>query len=344
MAALLGPWIGKFIHSHAGILLIQTVASTTIVLITAEFLPKALFRINPNKTLNFFALPFIVVYYLLFPIVLVSIGLSELLLSKLLKVKLDNNTFVFGRIDLDNYVRQVTSNKDENEEIDHEIQIFQNALDFSGIKVRECMVPRTEIIALEVTESMDVLTDKFIETHLSKILIYEESIDNLIGYVHSYELFKKPDSIRSILLPIIIAPESMTANVILSQLIKQRKSIAVVVDEFGGTSGMVTIEDIMEEIFGEIDDEHDKEELTEKQISENEYVFSGRLEIDYLNKAYKLNLPESEDYETLAGLILSYYESIPEMHEEIAIDKFIFTITGVNDKMVELVNLKLLTD
>ena len=343
-AFLLEPLLKPYISSPAGLLAVQTIISTSVVLLTAEFLPKALFRINPNRTLNFFAVPFILIYWLLYPIVLVSIGLSEFLLKKLLKVELDNNSFVFGRVDLDNYVRQVTASANENEELDHEIQIFQNALDFSAVKVRECMVPRPEIVALDVNESIETLRQKFVETHLSKILIFEDSIDHLIGYVHSYELFKKPESIRSILLPVIIAPETMTANVILTQLIKQRKSIAVVVDEFGGTSGMLTIEDIMEEIFGEIDDEHDKEESVEKQINEQEYIFSARLEIDYLNKEYRLNLPESEDYETLAGLILHQHESIPELNEEIVMDGFSFSILAVNGRLVEQVKLRVLED
>ncbi len=344
MALILEPYIHPYIASHVGLLIVQTVISTSIVLLTAEFLPKALFRINPNGTLNLFAIPFSIIYGILYPIVLLSIGLSEFLLKKLFKVNLDNNTFVFGRIDLDNYVRQFTSNNKANEEMDHEIQIFQNALDFSAVKVRECMVPRTEIVAMDVHESSDTWRHKFVETHLSKILIFEDSIDHLIGYVHSYELFKKPESIRSVLLPVIIAPETMTANVILSQLIKQRKSMAVVVDEFGGTSGMLTIEDIMEEIFGEIEDEHDKEESVEKEINENEYIFSARLEIDYLNKEYKLNLPESEDYETLAGLILKQHESIPELNEEILMEGFSFVILAVNGRMVEQVKLKVMPE
>lgn len=340
MALILEPYLLPYIHSHAGLLVIQTIVSTTIVLLTAEFLPKALFRINPNRTLNFFALPFMLIYWIIYPIVLISVNLSEFLLKKLFHVNLDETTFVFGRIDLDNYVRQVTTGTENTEELDHEIQIFQNALDFSGVKVRECMVPRTEIVALEVNDSIETLRAKFVETHLSKILIYEDTIDHLIGYVHSYELFKKPESIRSILLPVIIAPETMTANVILSQLIKQRKSMAVVVDEFGGTSGMLTIEDIMEEIFGEIEDEHDKEESIEKILSETEFIFSARLEIDYLNKEYKLNLPESEDYETLGGFILNWHESIPELNEEIKMEGFTFTILAVNGRMVEQVKLK----
>ena len=344
MAALLEPFLVPYISSHGWQLIVQTFVSTAFVLLTAEFLPKALFRINPNRILNFFAFPFLVIYYLIYPVVFLSIGLAEFMLKKVFKVKLDENKIAFGRIDLDNYVRQVTSQPSENEDMDHEIQIFQNALDFSAVRVRECMVPRTEIVAFDVDEPIETLRQKFVETHLSKILIYEETIDHLIGYVHSYELFKKPESIRSVLLPVIIVPETMTANVILSQLIKQRKSMAVVVDEFGGTSGMLTIEDIMEEIFGEIDDEHDKEELTEKQLSDTEFIFSTRFEIDYLNSEYKLDLPVSDDYETLSGLILSHHESIPELHEEIKMDGFSFTILAVSGKMVEQIKLKVIQE
>jgi len=342
MAGILEPLIAQYTDSKATIVFIQTVLSTLFVLITAEFLPKALFRINPNRALNFFAIPFIIIYYIFYPVVFVTIGLSELLLKKVFRVHLETNQIAFGRIDLDNYVRQVTSSTGEHQkELDNEIQIFQNALDFSGIKVRDCMVPRNEIVALDVSENIAELQNKFIETHLSRILIYEESIDHIIGYAHSYELFKKPESIRSILLPVAIVPESKPAKEILSLLIDQRKSIAVVVDEFGGTSGMVTIEDVMEEIFGDIDDEHDKDELVEKQLGSREFLFSGRLEVDYINEAYKLNLPVSEDYKTLAGLIIQYHQSIPQRNEEIEIDGFKMKVLTVNTNKIDQVQLTL---
>jgi putative hemolysin len=245
---------------------------------------------------------------------------------------------------LDNYVKQFTSGQNGTDQFDHEIKIFQNALDFSEVKVRECMIPRTEIIALEVNESIDTLKDKFIETHLSKILIYEEQIDHIIGYVHSAELFKKPQTIREVLLPLAFVPETMHAKEILSILKSQRKSMAIVVDEFGGTAGMITTEDLLEEIFGEIEDEHDKEELIEKQIDENEFLLSARLEIDYLNEEYKLNLPVGDEYETLAGLILHFHGSLPQKGDEILIQPFLFNVHAATNTKIDLVKLTVLND
>ncbi len=343
MARILEPYIESYVESKAAVTLIQTISSTLFIVFTAEFLPKALFRINPNGTLNFFAIPFIIAYYLIYPIVFLTITVSEFLLEKLLRVNLDHGKVAFGRIDLDNYVRQFTEST-SNKKIDHEIQIFQNALDFSAVKVRECMVPRTEIIAMNVDESIENLSKKFIETHLSKILIYQDTIDNIIGYVHSSELFKKPKSIRSVLLPVAIVPETLAAKDMLQQLIRERKSMAIVVDEFGGTSGIISIEDVMEEIFGEIEDEHDKEELTEKAISETEFLFSGRLEIDYLNETYKLQLPESEEYSTIAGLIINVSENIPSLNEVIVHGKFNFKISAVSGNKIDQVLLKIMPE
>ncbi len=343
MAQILEPLIAQYINSKAAIVIVQTIVSTLIVLVTAEFLPKALFRINPNRVLNLLAIPFIIVYYLFYPIVFLTIGLAEFLLKKVFRVHLESDKIAFGRIDLDNYVKQFTSSSGEHQqELDNEIKIFQNALDFSGVKIRDCMVPRNEIVALDVTSTMEELKSKFIETHLSRILIYEDSIDHIIGYTHSYELFKKPKNIRSVLLPVAIVPESKPAKDILNLLIDQRKSIAVVVDEFGGTSGMVTIEDVMEEIFGDIDDEHDKDELMEKKVSDSEYIFSGRLEVDYLNDAYKLNLPISDDYKTLAGLIIQYHQSIPERNEEIELDGFKLKVLTVSANKIDQVQLTII--
>ncbi len=245
-------------------------------------------------------------------------------------------------IDLDNYLREGTSAVETKAEKDHEIQIFQNALDFSSVKARECMIPRTEIIALDVNESIEELKNKFITTRLSKILIYSENIDNIIGYAYSKELFKKPESIRNILLPVSIVPESMAASEVLTVFIQQHKSIAVVVDEFGGTSGMLTMEDIIEEIFGEIEDEHDKEEMIEKQVNESEFIFSARLETDYINHKYQLKLPILDNFETISGLIMHYHESIPKINEEIRIENFVFTITAVTKTRIEQVHLKIM--
>jgi putative hemolysin len=337
----LKPLIGNIISSKLLILLISTFLSTMLILVTAEFLPKNIFRINPNKTLTLFAFPLTIVYGTLYPIVMITIGFSEFILKKIFRVKIEKENAAFTMIDLDNYVREGTSAHEKKAEIDHEIQIFQNALDFSSVKARECMVPRTEIIGLEVNESIEKLKQKFVQTRLSKILIYSESIDNIIGYVYSKEIFKRPESIKSILLPVSFVPESMAASEVLTVFIQQHKSIAVVVDEFGGTSGMLTMEDVMEEIFGEIEDEHDKEEMTEKQISETEFVFSSRLETDYINNRYHLKLPILDTIETLGGLIMFYHESIPRINEEIRVENFIFTITAATPTSIELVNLKI---
>lgn len=341
MEILLEPVLEQYISSDILVLFLQTLVSTLFILITAEFLPKNLFRINSNRTLNVFAIPVWIIYWILYPVVFITIGVSEFILQKILRVNIEKENLSFGRIDLDNYVREATSSKNDKNEIDHEVRIFKNALDFSSIKVRECMIPRTEIIALDVTDPVEELRQKFIKTRLSKILIYEKSIDHIIGYTHSHEIFKNPLSIRSILLPVSVVPESMPANEVLTVFIQQHKSIAIVVDEFGGTSGMVTIEDVMEEIFGEIEDEHDKEELTEKQIDETEYVFSGRLEIDYINDKYKLNLPASEDYSTLSGLLTFYHESIPDLNELIQIETFTFRVIEVSGTRIELVNVRI---
>lgn len=329
-----------YMSSRILILLISTFLSTMLILVTAEFLPKSLFRINPNKTLNLFAFPLTLVYGILYPFVMVTIGLSEFILKKIFRVKIEKENAAFTMIDLDNYVREGTSAAEKKIGMDHEIQIFQNALDFSSVKARECMIPRTEIVAMDINTGLEELKQKFVQTRLSKILIYADSIDNIIGYVYSKELFKKPENIRSILLPVSVVPESMAASEVLTVFIQQHKSIVVVVDEFGGTSGILTMEDVMEEIFGEIEDEHDKEEMIEKQVSETEFVFSSRLETDYINGKYHLNLPLFDHVETLGGLIMHYHESIPRVNEEIRIENFLFTILGVSRTRIEVVNLK----
>lgn len=341
MAKILEPEIARYTSSDLIILLVQTCISTLLILLTAEFLPKTLFRINPNSMLRFFAFPLLIIYYILLLPMLLVIGISEALIKIFSPDISTKEEINFGRVDLEYYIKEGTENNDNQEEIDHEIQIFQNALDFSKVKARECMVPRTEVVAVEVEDTIENLTAKFIETGLSKILVYRDTIDNIIGYTHSFELFKKPESIKSILLPVPIIAISMPANEILEVFIEQRRSIAVVVDEFGGTSGILTIEDIIEEIFGEIEDEHDKEELIETKISDSEFLFSARLEVDYLNDEYNLNLPESDNYETLAGLIINTFESIPSMDEEIVLDQFVFTVKKVFENKIDLVHLKI---
>lgn len=344
MAKFLEPLIAIYmVDNEIVILLLQTIVSTLLILFFAEFLPKALFRINPNKVLTIAAIPITIVYYVLYPFTYFTVGISNLIL-KIFKVDTSESDLAFSKIDLEDFVANIQENQNEGEEIDSEIQIFKNALSFADIKVRECMVPRTEITALEVEKPIEELREKFIETGLSKILIYRDSIDNIIGYTHSKELFKKPESIKSILLPVSIVPEVMSANDMLKKSLKERRSVAVVVDEFGGTSGILTIEDVIEEIFGEIEDEHDKEEFIEKVIDENHFQFSARIEIDYLNEKYKLDFPVSEEYETLGGLIINLNESIPESKEIIRTENFEFTIDKVSDNKVDMISVRLILD
>ena len=335
MAKLLEPTIEQYTQSSFLVLLIQTIISTLIILLTAEFLPKAFFRINPNKFLKVFAFPLFLFYYLLWPIVRITIFMSKIGL-RLIGAPLEEEDAVFRKVDLEEYLK--SSSKDEQEDV--EVQMLQNALDFSSVKVRECMVPRTEIVAVDLSQSIEDLSKVFVETKLSKVLIYKENIDHIIGYAHSIEMFKNPTSIRSILLPIPIVPESMLANELMETFTKERKAVAVVVDEFGGTSGMVTIEDVMEEIFGEIEDEHDEEQLTEELLSDGDLRLSARLEVDYLNEKYNLDLPESEAYETLGGLIVENFESIPNEGAEITIGNYTFKAEQVSETRIEKVLLK----
>lgn len=327
-------------HGNGMLLVIQTFLSTLIILIAAEFIPKALFRINPNATLSLLAIPIRMLYYLLSPIVWVIINFSRFLMHVLFRIDLQEERPFFGRVDLDLYIRELTSKNNQVEEMDTEIRIFQNALDFKEVKVRECMIPRNEIVAVDVEQPVSELLKLFVETKLSKILVYRNSIDNIIGFVHSSEMFKQPEDITHMLLPVTIVPEVMSANEVLKQFTNMHRSVAVIVDEYGGTSGMVTIEDVMEEIFGEIHDEHDIPDETEKKISDGEYLFSGRLEINYLNKKYELNIPEHEDYETLGGFILQHHENIPEINEEIIIPPFTVIVQKIKHNRIEQVKLR----
>lgn len=345
MANILEPAIRSFlpqnIYSEFPLLIIQTILATLLILFTAEFLPKTLFRINPNKILNIFAIPVLIFYILFYPVIWIFTILGELILILFFRQKPSDNPYVFSTIDLDNYVKEFTGDTtDENENI-QEIQMFQNAIEFRDIKIRECMVPRTDIEAIEEHDTIENLRKRFIDTGFSKIPVFHESIDDIIGYTHHSDLFRNPENIVSIMRHIFYVPETMLAKNVLSMFIQQHKSIAIVVDEFGGTSGLVTMEDIIEEIFGEIEDEYDEEDLIEKKLGNGEYIFSGRLEIDYLNEKYSLGLPESEDYETLAGLILQHYESIPDPNEKIAINNMIFTIMHSTSNRIDQVHLKL---
>lgn len=328
-------------HSEFIILLILTLISTIIILITAEFIPKILFRINPNSILKFFAFPVWLFYFIFYPIILLFIGVAEFILKKIFQLQLDNVNYQFSMIDLEEYVKDYKKTAEQTEEIDPELQMIQNAIEFKHVKLRECMVPRTEIKALDINEDIHTLQSLFTETGHSKIMIYKKTIDNLIGYVHSYDLFTKPKEIYNIIKKIDVYPETMNASDLLNGMIKKHKSVAIVLDEFGGTSGMVTLEDIIEEIFGEIEDEHDKEETIEKQISPKEFVFSTRLEVDYLNEKYNLNIEVSEEYETLAGFIIHHHESIPLVKEKIEIHPFLFTILKSRGNRIEEVKLEI---
>jgi len=339
MAQVLEPFVRYVSKIDSIILLLQTLISTAIVLVTAEFIPKIIFGLNANKFMSLFAIPVLLFYYGLYFIVSLVISLSNFILKHFLGISQPDTKPVFGRVDLQKYIEEQTAGLMVEDEQDPEIQIFQNALDFSKVKAPECMIPRNEIVAIEIHEPIETLKEKFIETGFSKIVVYKDNIDQVIGFTHSYELFKQPKDIKSILLPIALIPETITANEVLNLFIKERKSVALVVDEYGGTSGLLTVEDVVEEIFGEIEDEHDSIVLEETKINENTFVFSGRFEIDFLNQKYQLDLPESEDYETLNGLILFKHQSIPLVDEKIAIEGFNFLILEVNKTRIEKVQL-----
>jgi len=346
MAILLEPLIHTLTEHDASILILQTIISTLIILFTAEFLPKTLFRINPNSFLNIFSIPVLLFFVIFYPVSKLTIYISNFILGTFFKVKIHEKqeNIVFGKIDIDNLMSDKRAEQKIKKNNDLDFRIFQNALDFSDVKLRECIVPRTEIIAVKNDSGIEDLQQKFIETGLSKILVFKESIDQIIGYIHMKDLFNNPDNIESNIIDVSIVPETMPANKLLEMFVKEKKNIAVVVDEFGGTSGIVTIEDILEEIFGEIEDEHDTSKLTEQKINEHEYIFSGRLEVDYLNEKYNFNLPKHDEYETLAGLILHFYESIPKPKERIIIKLFEFRVLKVSETRIELLNLKVLPD
>jgi CBS domain containing-hemolysin-like protein len=336
---LLSSSLPEPLRSGLLILLFQTILATLVILFLAEFLPKVLFRIHANAIITFFAIPLWIVYYFLYPIVYLFTGASQILLEKIMKIKFTNQEQVFTIVDLDQYIQELAKNEEQLEDVQQEIQMFQNMIGFRKVKLRETMVPRNEIIAIGESESVTELTNTFITHGLSRIPVYSESIDNIIGYAHSFDLFMNPQDIKSIIKPILYIPETMPANIALTKFIREKKNIAVVVDEFGGTSGMVTMEDIMEEIFGEIEDEFDAEDMSEKFVQPGEFIFSARLEIDYLNDKYKFGLPESEDYETLAGLIINEHESIPSKGESILIKPFRFDILQASDARIEIVRL-----
>jgi len=347
-ANLLQPILFLYLQSDSLVLLAQTIISTLIILATAEYLPKMLFRINPNKILKAFTVPIAFFYFLFYPITKIAMGISKLVLKIIMNEHIQNvdEKVVFSRIDLTHFVDEQENNiaPKSGQEIDNEVKLFRNALDFSKVKLREVMVPRTEMVALDIDSTVEELHQKFIETGYSRILFYSGNIDNIVGYIHHSVIFTKPDSIKSNLRKVLIVPETMPASKLLSKFIQQRLSMAIVVDEFGGTSGMVTSEDILEEIFGEIEDEHDTTDLIMKKVNDNEFVLSGRLELDELNENLDLEFPENENFETLAGFILANYESIPKVNTVITIDQYQFRILKATSTKIELVHLKILDD
>ena len=322
------------------VLLCQTILSTLLILITGEFLPKIIFGINPNKSMTIFALPAMILFIILYPIILIYIGISELVIKYILRVDIPHEEYKLNTVDLNDYNKEYANPDDEDEDIQQGIELFQNAIDFHNVKLRECMVPRTEIQAIDIESSIEEVKAIFEETKHSKLLVFENNIDNIIGYIHINDVLTKTTDLRLKVRPIQFYPETYSAQELLKILSKKHQSIAVVVDEFGGTSGIISMEDLIEEIFGEIEDEFDEEDTVEEIINNDNYIFSARLEIDYLNKNYKLNFPESDDYETLAGYIIHYHESIPQIGEEIAIGNYIFKIIKATDTKLEEVEIK----
>ena len=313
----------------------QTLISTGIILLTAEFLPKVFFQLYANTFIKIFALPVALFYYLFYPITFLIIELTDVILKRFLNTETDQIQLSFSKIELGNYIEEQLESAHDKESLDSEIQIFQNALDFSDVKTREAMVPRAEVIAVEESTSLEEITDLFISTGLTKIPVYKENIEHILGYVHAFEMMKKPKGIKNILMPVAYVPETMLVNDVLKLLTRQHKSIAVVIDEYGGTSGIVTVEDIVEELFGEIEDEYDTVEHVEKQIGEGVYDFSARLEVDYLNQKYNLSLPESEYYETIGGMIAYNIGQIPAKGEEIELSPYVLKIKKVSATKIE---------
>ncbi|MDA0678368.1 MAG: hemolysin family protein [Bacteroidetes bacterium] len=321
-------------------LLTHTLISTLVILLTAEFLPKAIFQIYANRLMKALALPAFFFYSLFSGFSWLVIKISDLVL-KVIKADAENPQASFTKLEIGDYITQQMESASDSQEIDAEVQIFQNALEFAEVKAREVMIPRTEITAVELRDSIANLSSVFIETGYSKILVYRDSIDNIVGHVHSFDLFKRPRSIRTLLKPVEYVPETMPIHDVLNLLTKKRRSMAVVLDEYGGTSGILTIEDIVEELFGEIEDEHDVSELIEQRIDEHTFLFSGRHEVDYLNQTYKLQLPESEQYETLGGLVVSETEAIPDLGSQIQLGDYRFTIEEVASNRIEQIRLEI---
>ena len=346
MARLLRPAVLWMLPSSLEleffILLLQSVISTLLVLVLAEFLPKILFRINPNAILSFFALPTVVCYFLLYPLTLVYSGIAQLVIRVFFGIKIGPQTYRISTVDFDDYIAEYADHEEADEDVQQEIQLFQNAMEF---KLRECMAPRNEIEAVKLTDDLHFLKDRFEETKHSKLLVYSDNIDNIVGYIHLNDVVeamahRKSVTAADLVRTIDFFPETYTADRLLKHFIQKHQGVAVVVDEFGGTAGIVSMEDVIEEIFGEIEDEYDEEEEKEEMVKDDTYVFSARLEIDYLNETYDLDLPVSDDYETLAGMVLHYYENIPEVGEELTIGSYKIRVLKATDMKLEELELK----
>ena len=332
------PFIDLGSINEFSALLIQTFISTFLILIAAEFIPKVLFQIYSNLSMKVFSIPAYIFYIILYPITSLVTIISNLILKTFFKVDPEESKISFSKLELESYIENEIENSDET--LDSEIEIFQNALELSEVKARDVMVPRAEIIAVDKSIKIEKIKNILTETGLSKIPVYIETIDDIIGYIHSFDFLKKPNSLKELILPVEFVPEPMLVNDVLELLTRQRKSIAVVIDEYGGTSGIITVEDIVEELFGEIEDEHDNYDYFEKKISENTYELSARLEIEYLNKSHNLNLPESETYDTLGGLIVFNVEEIPKVDDEIKIGQYSIKIIEASSSKIEKVLLK----
>lgn len=329
------------------VLLVKTILSTLLVLLVGEFLPKMLFRINPNAILSFFAFPTFLCYCLLYPLILIYTGISEFIIRYLLRLKVDSEEYKFSTVDLNDFIAEYADTPEADEDMQQEIQLFQNVMEFRSVKLRECMGPRNEIESVKLTDDFETVKARFEETKHSKLIVIGESIDDIVGYVHLNDVVRVMAEHRNVTMKDLVRridffPETYTADRLLKHFIQKRQGVAAVVDEFGGTAGIVTMEDVVEEIFGEIDDEYDVEDEVEKTVDDNTFVFSARLEIDYLNNTYKLDLPVSDDYETLAGMVLHYCESIPEQGEELTIGKYRVKILKASHMKLDEVELKII--
>ncbi len=341
MAELLEPWLRTYGMGEALVLVSQTLLSTMVILVLAEFLPKALFRIDPNGALSVFTVPLQVLYVVMWTPMMIMTGISALIL-RLFGVKSANAQLVFGRIDLDEFLKEVSSDGIKRTHLDAEVEYFRNTLELSNIKVRELMVPRAEIEAIDVDSTTDELHQLFVSSGMSKLLIYKDSIDNIIGYVHGYELFRHPKSIKAVMRPVNFIPGTMPADEVLQLLIKQRNHVAVVVDEFGGTAGMLTMEDVVETIVGDIEDEHDTPQEVEERLGPDEFLFSARIEVSHLREAHRLAIAESEEYDTLAGWLMHSTGELPEQEQVIDLGPYRITVAQVEHGRIDLLRLQVL--